>query len=323
MFSSEFFYGEPATLLLAILWAAILIDLVAGPNLEKFIPSPDKLFAHIAQALTRRLDRPSRSGITLLIRGGMILLFALPLLLYLGLYANQLLSTGLYGQAVIAVVLVPCIAQRQSWQLLIAAGVAVAAKNTGGSDPHQKARTAASRVILNFCTKLVPLTVWWCLGGFALLFPYLLLSNLVKKAEKRRTGSPYSPFFLLIAPVYEIATAPFSIAAALLLALAHFFLPGTNLGVFASFNPTATNGPVSRFFALNAVAHGLGLCFEADTGEKISKISAKKAICWIGPKTGRAQLEPSVIRSIWLVMLIAFSFYLVATAMTFALLLQR
>jgi len=330
-FSVDVFYSESAALVLALFWVAILIDLVAGHLSATFVPSLNTPFTRMARFLIKRLDRPTRTHAALRTRGAILLFIILPSLFYLGMLANQLLGFGLYGYAIIVAVLVPLVAQKKGWQRLIQAGAALktkketvnGAKEAGKTDLLLEARLAASGVILNFCSKLVPLTAWWCIGGFACLLPYLMLSRLVTVAEKKRTGTPSSPFFALITPVYELMTAPFSIAAAALLALAHFFLPGTNLGVFTSFNPTATIGLASRYFPLNAASHGLGLSLEADVGEEINKMAAKKPSHWIGPKTGRAQLNPTMMRKVWLIILITFSLYMVVGAMIFTLLLPE
>ena len=324
-FSAEFFNPEIAALMMALFWAAILIDLMVGQFVTGKVPSLDALFARVARALVRRLDRSSRTYAELRMRGILLVMIIIPPLVYAGILANELLEVGIYGPLLSALALVPLVAQKHRWQQLISAGGAISqAKgqlSENGDDIHHTRRLAVADTILGFCASLVPLGAWWSVGGFAGLFPYLLVANLMKAASRRRNGAPASPFFMLITLLHEVAVAPFAILAALLVGLAHFFLPGTNLGVFASFNPAATIGLASRYFPLNTIARGLELAVEADIGETTSKPEIKKPVCWVGPTSGRAKLEPAMMRKVWFVTLIGFSLYGVVTAMIFTLLL--
>jgi len=329
-FSASLFTIESALLWLVLLVTAVSLDLVAGQYFARYLPSIDTLFQRFVNAITKKLDRPSRTLTALRLRGIFIAAILIPAAYYAGIFANYLMTTQLYTPLIALLILIPVFGQKMSLTNVVEAGRRPEKNDPiRDPDPHAPLRQAGAVAILGFALKLLPRTLWFCLGGFALLLPQMLLATFVESAEKRKSGNVESPFFSFMALLYEFSTAPPAFIGALLLALAHFFLPGTNLWVLKAFDPRpvffsgATFGPASRYFPLNVAAVGLSLSLEADIGEKTAgrKIS-DKTIHWIGPADGRAQLMPANLRQIWLLTLIALAFYFLIAAMVFLLLLQ-
>lgn len=314
---------ESAVLWLALSVVALLIDLIAGQVISHRLPSLTTFFRQLAAFIIKKLDRPSRTLSALRIRGFLAIFLLLPIAAFSGFILNSLLLVHLYAPIIALILLLPILGQKRALLDMMETGILLSEKPKGQrADPHQKIRGACARTILNFSTTLVPITIWWCLGGFLLLLPYLLLSAFLEEAEKRRSGHPESPFFASISLLYEITTAPFAILAAVLIALAHFFVPGTNLTVFKAFYPGATFGPVSRYFPLNIIAVGLGLSLEAEIGEKAgSKKASDIKIHWIGPADGRAKFRLTDLKQIWLVIWVTLMLYLIVAAMIFSVLL--
>lgn len=323
--SAGLFTTDGAALWLALAASAVIVDLIAGQYLTRHVPSADSLLSKCANYTIRKLDRPSRTLGALRLRGFIVIILLLPAAFLAGLWLNHLMVLEPFGLAITVAILLPLFGQKLVLLQLVGTGQQLGQKEENtGNDPYRSARTAAARAILDFTTTLVPRTLWWCLGGFALLLPQMLLAAFIQDAEKRRSGDPESPFFAAISVLYEVGTAPLAIIGAGLVALAHFFLPGTNLGAFKALRPGATFGPASRYFPLKVIALGLGLSLEAEIGEKTSgRKASDKEILWIGPDIGRAQLRPADLKKIWLIRLVALALYLVLTAMVFALLLQN
>lgn len=327
--TANIFTIDGALLWFALAALAIVVDFAAGPFVARYVPSLATIFKSFARKAIKKLDRPSRTLSALRMRGFITMIITLPAAFCLGLLFNFLMVQTPYAPVVALGLLVPLLGQKNSRQRIIETGKQLGARESShNSDPHQPVRAAAAKAILDFAVKLVPRTLWWCLGGFALLLPHILLGAFIDEAEKRRSGHPESAFFSTMSFAYELTTALPAIGAAILLALAHFFLPNTNLSVFNALNPRplfrtgATYGPVSRYFPLNVVAVGLGLSMEAEIGEKASsKKISDKAIHWIGLEDGRAQFLATDLKRVWLVTLIGFALYILVSAMIFAFLL--
>jgi hypothetical protein len=298
---------------------------VVGHYINRHLPSVDTLLRKVARGTVKKLDRPSRTLGALRVRGLLTLALLLPIGFLCGLALNALVAISWYSLIATTVVLVPLIGQRQGLETIIKAGQQLREKNKHPDDDlHQTVRAAGASAILGFAVKLVPRTLWWGLGGFALLLPHMILAAFISVAEKRRSGYPESPFFSTMFLLYEITTVPPSLLATALLALAHFFLPGTNLAVFKAFHPRAAFGPASRYFPLNTVATGLNLSLEAEICEQTGNHkSSDKNIHWIGPADGRAQLLPADLRKIWLISIISYGLYLLIAGMIFTVLLQN
>jgi len=321
-FSANLFTVPGTLLWLALAATALFLDFVAGQYINRYMPSLDTLFKHFTQFTVKKLDRPSRTLSALRLRGFIVVGLGLPMTFFAGLLLNYLMVQSPYALLGAAGLLIPLLGQKEGLQRIIITGRQL--ENTQDNDPHHIVRTAGAKAVLDFATKLVPRTLWWCLGGFAFLLPQILLDTSIDEAEKRQSGYPESPFFSVASILHEITTAPPAIAAAALIALAHFFIPGTNLAVFKAFTSYKASfyGPASRYFPINVIATGLDLSLEATASEKSgSKKLSDKAIRWIGPKDGRAQLLPADLKQIWLVTLVAFALYVLIATMIFALLL--
>lgn len=309
----------------------MLLDLAAGQYLVPYLPPIDKYFQRFTQAVVAKLDRPSRTLSALRLRGIFVTVLLVPAAFYTGTFFNYLTASQPYVPLAVLVLLIPVVGQKTTLRKVVKAGRSLSKKSPAGTtDPHVLVRAAGASAALGFALRLVPRSFWWCLGGFALLLPYMLIANFVDTAAKRRSGYAESPFFSSMALLHELSSVLPAALGALLLALAHFFLPGTNLWVLRAFNPAkvffkgATYGPASRYFPLNVIAVGLNLSMEADIGEKTAgKKISDKAVHWIGPKEGRAQLVPADLKQIWLVTIVALIFYFLIAAMVFLLLLRQ
>lgn len=315
-----------ASLWLALVFAALVIDLTLGQYLSRYIPSPETFFRALCKTIASKMDRPSRTLGALRVRGFLAIAILVPACFGAGLFLNSLLLLEPWiASAVAALILSMMLGQRTTHDAAIDV-----AKNfqtratTNENDRHLVARQTCAAVTLAYTNKLVVRAIWWCLGGFAFLLPLMLLNSLFDVAEKRRSGEPESPFFTIPAFLHELVVAPFSILASMFFALAHFFIPGTNLSVFKGLNPGATKGPVSRYFPLNVAAIGLGLSLEAAIGEDTGKKKmSDKTIYWIGPDNGRAKAGPEDIRRAWHLSLVGTALFFVAAAMAFSLLMLQ
>ena len=310
---------------------ALLLDLAVGQYLSPYLPSVDKVFRRFADTIIKKLDRPSRTLNALRLRGVFVTALMVPTAFFGGIFLNYLTASQPYVLLGALVLLIPIIGQKATLRKVAKAGRNHSHNSPDRTaDPHALVRAAGASAALAFALRLLPRSLWWCLGGFAFLLPHLLLASFIDGAEKRRSGYAESPFFSFMSLLHELSNVPPAFVGALLLAVAHFFLPGTNLWVLKAFDPRqvffkgATFGPASRYFPLNVIAVGLNLSMEADIGEKTAgKKISDKTVHWIGPTQGRAKLVPADLKQIWLVTLIALVFYFLIAAMVFLLLLQQ
>ncbi|MEX0297614.1 MAG: hypothetical protein AB3N28_00990, partial [Kordiimonas sp.] len=179
-------------------------------------------------------------------------------------------------------------------------------------DPHTVAQVSAQDIILGYSAKFLPAVTLFTLGGFALLLPYRFLANAVEYSF--RENQPRGPFYKYIRFIHELVSIPLSFVSALILGLSHFFIPKTNLALFSKLPPNKTFTLASHFIPLNVMANGLGLNFLRKEGPKTTLTKEKK---WIGPPNGRAKLTPSDLRSIWLIVLVAFGLSILLFIMIF------
>ncbi len=300
---------------------ALLTDYLLPLSATRKIPSLDVWLGRLAQGIIQKLDRPSRTLSALRMRGLIAVGVLLALAFALGLLLNFLMILHTTALVAALVLIIPLFGQKQTLQNMIKAGQELDPKTLKpNADIHHMVRAAGANAVLNFTTKLVVRTLWWGLGGFAFLLPQILLAAFMNAAEKRRSGQPESPFFTGFSILHELSAAPAAIFAAALVALAHFFIPHTNLGVFKAFYPKETVGPISRYYPLNVIAHGLNLAFEADISSAANKQKkSDRAVHWIGPADGRAQCKASDLKKIWLLTIIAFALYLMIGFMVFSL----
>ncbi|MBL4836380.1 MAG: hypothetical protein JKY34_02285 [Kordiimonadaceae bacterium] len=289
--------------------AAIFIDLAIGGFLNGKIPNLNVALRFIANGIDTKLDRPGRSDSALKTRGFATLLLCLPLLYLLGTLLNQLAKSTSAGTAVALLALIPILGQKKGWLRHTQTGRELA-NDAHTIDPHGTAQNSTQRIILKFGCQFAPNLFVFCAWGFALLLPLLFLQGLlgdtIKNGVSRRPFLAYSRF------AYELITLPVTIVISVLLALAHYYLPKTNLLAIKGFSKKGMKLPRSHFIPLNIVATGLGLSFQ----RKIeSKLEGKNKLAWVGPENGRAKLTATDMRSVWLVVLVAYGLSLILLMM--------
>ena len=294
---------------LTLALAAIFIDLVIGGFLNGKIPNLNGVLRFVANGINAKLDRPGRSDSALKTRGFATLLLCLPLLCLLGLFLNQLAKSASAGAAVALLALIPILGQKKGWLRHTKTGKALA-NDPHTIDPYGTAQYSTQRIILKLSCQFAPNLFVFCVWGFALLLPFLfvqgLMGNTIKNGVSRRPFLAYSKF------IYELITLPVTVIISALLALAHYFLPKTNLLAIKGFSKKGMKLPRSHFIPLNIVATGLGLSFQ----RKIeNKLAGKNKLAWVGPENGRAKLTATDMRSVWLVVLVAYGLSLLLLMM--------
>lgn len=303
--------GPDSLYWLLLIAVATASDIAAGQFLAGRIPNLDAVLAFLTRGITGKLDRKERSAGALRTRGLITLLLCIPPLYFVGALADIVGKNSAAGTAIALLILLPLLSQKQIWLNHTKAGRRIAT-DASIADPHALAQSNAQAVILRYATGYVPTALLFALGGFAALLPYRFLSCLTQAGVTN--NQPVSPYFKYIRWLHELITLPLSLFASLLLGLAHFFIPGTNLGVFWGLPRNNTGTIASYFLPLNIMANGSGLSFHRKDGPPSTLHREQK---WIGPEHGRAKLTTDDMRSIWLVVLIAFGLSLIALAMWF------
>jgi len=311
-----------AQIWLGLALLALLIDLAAGQWISGKVPTLKGLMLPIGLRLAKRLDRASRTPRALLVRGTLLCLIFLPALFYAGLLINSLLPFGWYGDLLALGLLVPVLQIKSGLAALTEAEKQLTEQTRRGEDPFKPARQKLVTSTFEVAPNLAAFLVLFSLGGFAFLMPYLWLGSVLAASERTRSGGVESPFFKPVAFLYELVTLLPALFSGLLMAIAHFFLMGTQLSVFRAFLPTATFGPPSRYFALKVIAEGLGLSLEADIG---SEAETRKAFDrnpkWISAAEGRAKLAPADLRKASLILVITTALILLSGTMALTVLL--
>ncbi len=283
---------------------AALLDAVLGgrfllgrlPNLNTFI----KGAFHI---LERKLDRPKRTSTELYVRGLIILCFISPVLAAAGVLLNGVFLSGDIGFFICAFLLAPVIGLKADWQKTLSVTSPASSKQFD-TNRHQ-----AKTIILSFADKLISNSLLFAIGGFALFLPYRFLMCAVEKAEQ--IPKP-APFLKPLALLGHLVCLPGHIGAALLLAAAHIFVPGTKLGAIKGLFLIPTFKGV-RAIPLNVIAEGLQLSFDSHNGKTQ----------WIGPTNGTAQTTSAHLRKIWFLIFAACSVALLITVLITGFLLTQ
>lgn len=302
----------PAVLYWLLLIAlAICTDLIAGKYLSGRIPNIDVILRACAQRISDKLNRQGRSSKALKTRGVLTLILFIPILYFLGSLANDLSRISAASTAIALLAITPILAQRKLWSDHVNLGRQIAAGKVA-TDPETAAQISTQNIILHYSSGFLSTTILLIVGGFAALLPYKFIVGLVHAGILK--NQPSSPYFKYIRILHELVSLPLSVVAGLLLGLAHFFVPGTNLRVFWQLSPNQTHTLASQFIPLNIMANGSGLNFLRKEGPKSTLEKESK---WVGPQSGRARITPTDMRSIWLVVMVAFGLSLVALVMLF------
>ena len=283
----------------------VIVDLIAGHFLSRKIPNMDYIFDTITRRFDTKLNRKERSESALKMRGLITLSLCLSPLFFIGHLANVFGTFSAAGTAVALLVLLPFLSQKAGW-LHHREQMYKSTSSSGTPDQNSRSQKTTQAIILNFSVRFLPTSIFFLLGGFMLLLPYRFLVAFVEYGQQKRSGAQI--FFKYGRALHEIIMIPTSLIAALLLGLAHFFIPGTNLHLFQGLKRNTTSTLASSFLPLNVVADGLQISLlrgQANTAKDK----------WIGPESGRAKLTPSDLRSVWFVVLVAYSLSLICLTM--------
>lgn len=290
---------------------AVVSDLIAGKFFSGRIPNINSFLFTLAKRTADKLNRQGRSKNALKIRGLITLIIWLPILYFVGYMANQYSPFSAATTALALLALIPFLAQRKIWSNHIELGKQLTKQNAL-TDPHTAAQVSAQSIILGYSATLLPTATLFAVGGFAFLLPYRFLANAIEYSFKE--NQPRAPYYKYMRLMHELISIPFSFVSALILGLSHFFVPKTNLALFFRLPANHTHTLASHFIPLNIMANGLGLNFLRIEGPKTPLKKEKK---WIGPQDGRAKLTPNDLRSIWLIVLVAFGLSFLLLTMVF------
>ncbi len=303
--------GPAALYWLLLITLAISADLIAGKYLTGRIPNIGAILGTGAQRITDKLNRQGRSKGALKIRGILTLLLFIPPLYFLGAAANDLSRTSAATTAIALLAIIPILAQRKLWADHVSLGQKIATGKVA-VDPEAVAQKSTQDIVLQYSSRFLPSAILLTVGGFAALLPYQFIVGVVETCVIQ--NQPTGPYFKYVRILHELVALPLSLVSGFLLGLAHFFVPGTNLHVFWHLSPNKTHTLASQFIPLNIMANGAGLNFLRKEGPKSTLSKESK---WIGPQSGRAKLTPTDMRSIWLVVMVAFGLSLIALLMLF------
>jgi len=275
---------------------AVIIDLLIGGWVAKWVPSLDDLLNKLASILSKKLNRKGRSNAALRMRGGIILIIMVPALWLIGAAANHLSHLSMLGNLVSIILLLPLIGQKKSW-LEISNRAAL----QPNEDPHVIAQVRTQKTVLHFGLSYLANIVVLLVGGLALLIPFRFLSAMSTDAKNLSKRS--DPFFSALTRVYTLLSLPAVILGCSLFVLARFFLINTHLNPFSGSKSRPRNIAFSNFWLLHFVAEGLKISFKQTIGHR----SANKVI-WIGPTDGVAKLTGDHVRKTWYLVLVSTSF---------------
>lgn len=276
----------------------MIVDLLFGTKrlLGRF-PDPDAALHRFAASLRQRLDRPNRSARERFVRGILVLAILLPAFGLVGLIITPYLFENGVTTALTALFLAQLLRQRRSWEEIL-----TASRQNG--ETLAKASFSANRqtiraLVMGFADRGIANLILFCIGGFALLFPYRFLRAAIDETAPEGLSRPEGPYIASFTPVAGLLSLVAAAVAAFLLAAAHIFMPGTNLIAIQGMLKPRRKALLIRMLPLNVVAFGLGLSFRLDSGRD------KKTRQWIGPSDGTAKISTMHMRRAALLVLVA------------------
>lgn len=262
----------------------------------------DTLLGTLLNPVFQKLNRPGRSASALYARGLLVQAVFLPLGFFAGSLLNELALTPYVGAPVAALLLARVIAFRGHWDRLKA--------DKGARTPDAAdIRGRIEQLALAFARDWLASLVLFTIGGFALLLPFRLLASGSDQRSTTGGAKPASSFKRAFVPLYDVAALPGALWAAMLLALAPIFIPGTQLSAVRGFGAIRLRGILSRVITLTIVAYALNFSFVFDVGKGASTPG------WIGPAHGRAKLTQADLRLAGKLMLAACTLGFVTMAM--------
>ena len=278
----------------------MILDLLVGNFLAKTLPNLYRAAGKLGSNLKTKLDKASRDRSERFYRGAAVALIFLSISAAFGLLLNQFAFWNLISTVITILILLPVFSQRSDWNLL----------KEGKKSPKNHAENTGllMQVILNFSNKVIPFSLAFMVGGFALLLPAITISGLFYREHPLSADHPSSSYSLGIGLLREILFLVPSLIASSIIAIAMLCLPFTNLRAGLKLFNTATKGLPTTYFPLNIVATGVEICF---------RIQGSKSVEWIGPKDGRAKLHPEQLQQGWLCIFVANVVYLMIGMLLF------
>ncbi|MCB1783073.1 MAG: cobalamin biosynthesis protein [Alphaproteobacteria bacterium] len=288
--------------MIAILVVAV-VGMVTGPlggNANPFLWQVyDVLFGRLGE----RLDKPGRGRADLMMRGFVVLVFALVLAYLLGRVSQSMVVLfPLYGLVEI-LFLSLCLSAGSVWFALLrlyftlekegkATGVFYAISRTSrvnlnSTDDYGIVRTAMGVAAVSFDRGLVAPVFWYLVGGLPLVFVYSVLAALVWRFGKGGTGSGFADIVLALEKIMGIV--PTLLAGALFTAASGLTPTASLQKSLAVWREARGKVPYAQGgIMLAALAWPLGVSLGGPV-QDLSGDTVKNK--WVGPEGASAKLD--------------------------------
>lgn len=278
--------------LTALALIAMLVDAAfGGVKLLGRFPGPDRLFYTVSEALCNRLDHANRSDRDLMLRGLAVMVIGLLIVWPLGIFLTGFILSGKIGAGIGIILLIMIMGQRSAVDTALEL-ITVLSDIDSRQDQSRfgVARWGIERLVLRLCDGMIVNAVILFFTGLGGLFFYRLLTMLLSVGAPRGILKPESPFYRIPLLLYEAMTIIPAALATLLISLAGLFVPDAKIHILAIIEDDAPGAILGRKLPLLAMAYALHFSFREDPNE-----IGKKSL-WVGPKSGRSQLEAEDLR---------------------------
>ena len=279
--------------LTALALIAMLIDAALGgvKVLGRF-PGPDRLFYSISEVLCNRLDHANRSNRDLVLRGLAVMVIALLIVWPLGIFLTDFILGSKIGAGIGLVLLIMIMGQRSAIDTALEL---ITVLNDIDSRQDQSrfgiARWGIERLVLRLSDGMVVNAVILFFTGLGGLFFYRFLTMLLSVGAPGGILKPASPFYRIPLLLYEGMTIIPAALAMLLISFASLFVPDTKIRILAIIEEDVPGAIFGRKLPLLAIAYAMQFSFREDPNE------VGKKTLWVGPDTGRSQLEAEDLRN--------------------------
>lgn len=270
----------------------MLVDAAfGGVKLLGRFPGPDRLFYTVSEALCNRLDHANRSDRDLMLRGLAVMVIGLLIVWPLGIFLTGFILSGKIGAGIGIILLIMIMGQRSAVDTALEL-ITVLSDIDSRQDQSRfgVARWGIERLVLRLCDGMIVNAVILFFTGLGGLFFYRLLTMLLSVGAPRGILKPESPFYRIPLLLYEAMTIIPAALATLLISLAGLFVPDAKIHILAIIEDDAPGAILGRKLPLLAMAYALHFSFREDPNE-----IGKKSL-WVGPKSGRSQLEAGDLR---------------------------
>ena len=279
--------------LTALALIAMLVDAALGgvKMLGRF-PGPDRLFYSVSKALCNRLDHANRSDRDLMLRGLAVVVIALFIVWPLGAFLTGFIINSKIGAGIGIILLIMIMGQRAAVDTALEL-ITVLSDIDSRQDQSRfgVARWGIERLVLRLCDGMIVNVVILFFTGLGGLFFYRLLTMLLSVGAPRGILKPASPFYRIPLLLYEGMTIIPAALATLLISLATLFVPGAKFQILDIIEEDVPGAIFGRKLPLLSMAHALQFSFREDPNEVGEKT------LWVGPETGRSQLEAEDLRN--------------------------